>query len=121
MRFTETIRVTILSCDRCDTRVNDAERPHGWLIGQVALSEAPTATTEHHLCPDCRDALGTFMANEPVEQDHLPDGPPYFCERCNDGDHGEIDERGVCVCCSYMVDESKGFAYYARERARLGL
>ena len=120
MRFTETMRVTILSCDRCDTRINENAHPHGWLIGSVALSEAPTATTEHHLCPDCRDALGTWMANEPVEDDSHNDGPPHFCERCNSGEHGETDRRGVCACCNTIVDID-GFEAYRRERARLGI
>lgn len=117
MRYTQT--TVVIGCDRCDTHVLESEGAWGWLIAQTALSESPTATVTYHLCPECREALGTFMANEP-EEDHAPDGPPFFCERCNRGEHGEQDARGACVCCSHMISGA-AFEAYRAERERLGL
>lgn len=67
MRYTQT--TVVIGCDRCDTRVLESENAWGWLVAQTALSESPTATVTYHLCPACREALGTFMANEPPMQE----------------------------------------------------
>ena len=107
MRFTETVRVITLSCDRCDTRINENEQPHGWLFGDTFLSEAPTAVVQYHLCPACRDALGTWMANEPT---HL-----VKCPTC--GGAGATSPSGpdpdTCQAC-----RGTGWAEYLAGRAR---
>lgn len=105
MKFTE--RVIMVSCDRCDTRVLETALPNGWLIANAALSDAPTATVEYHLCPTCREDLGEFMAKPPYD-------PYHGCEACRDGEHGSIED-GVCLCCRDLIDEA---AYTAAREAR---
>ena len=109
MRYTQT--TVVIGCDRCDTRVLESEGAWGWLIAQTALSESPTATVTYHLCPACREALGTFMANEPEEDNR--------CQPCLSGEHGTV-EGGICICCRDIVD-GDAFEAYRAERERLGL
>lgn len=65
MRYVDTRMV--IACDRCPTKVDEREQPHGWLIAQTALSESPAATVTYHLCPSCREDLGMFMDVDPTD------------------------------------------------------
>jgi hypothetical protein len=102
MRFTETRTIVILSCDRCDTRIDEAEGvPHGWLIAHVALSEAPMASITHELCPTCREDLGMFMLNDPTQPrcdlcGQLEEGSPF---RWNGetGNHVECEQENKAL------------------------
>jgi hypothetical protein len=133
MRFTETI--VTLSCDRCDRRINENEGiPAGWLFATVALSEAPTATVQHHLCPGCRMALGAFM-----EVGENPDKPlierladilypmdGFADDQWNGGDVCDaLAEvlRDVAPWAARRQPQEPGdvYAAYQRERERLGL
>jgi hypothetical protein len=136
MRFTETITTTILSCDRCDTRINEADGvPHGWLIAHVALSEAPMASITHELCPTCREDLGMFMLNEKQEPDkalveRLADVLYPMTGFADDQwDGGDVCEalagilRDVAPWAEHRQPQEPGDVYgaYQRERERLGL
>lgn len=53
----------IYICDRCGEQAqsDNVDPLKGWLVATVALIEAQTATTTHHLCPECRQAVGSFL------------------------------------------------------------
>lgn len=133
MRFTETI--TILSCDRCDTRINEADGvPHGWLIANVALSEAPTASITHELCPSCREALGGFMANVQAPDKALVERLADILYPMNEWADTPWNGADVCDMLAGLLDEvapwarkrqaqgpEGAFEAYQRERVRLGL
>lgn len=95
----------IYICDRCGEQMHsDSEEPiRGWLVATVALIEAQTATTTHHLCPDCREDVGRFLAGsfvppipdyieQPFEaltpEDFVPvagEAAPWECNLMSDG------------------------------------
>lgn len=41
----------------------------------------------------------------PFHDNNLSAPPPHYCVRCNSGEHGTLDVRGVCSCCGSIVDD----------------
>lgn len=117
MRFTETVRVTKIACERCDTRVDESTGDlKGWIVAQMAFVTAQTATVEYHLCPDCRTALGDWVGGEPAPSGKPGPIPPWpivqpptpgdadYCSACAGGVHSALPGH-VCRCCGVTVAE----------------
>lgn len=61
-KVTESIKVIV--CDRCGMRLYPQDDTTGWFSAETTLMDDADYVVTYHLCPFCRDALGTFMKGD---------------------------------------------------------